>query len=262
MSQVQIQDKEHHKVYAFNRRSRHDDVAARELALEALHTTALETESERRDALRQMAEEVLHAHILEEKEKERRRKEEEEWRRMEEEARRKAEEEERRRKEEMERRARLELEKAQAAARKATEEKAKAKAEAEAEEIRRKEQEEVAREERAERDRIAKKEADREQAEKSAAEQQARQQAQSSQPVVPAPSNVRAESKGTDVESHHRNYLALHQKLKTFRKDFWESAKADRNLKSVVGDMRREMRKSVGQLTDDKVGNKRSVSHI
>jgi hypothetical protein len=58
----------------------------------------------------------------------------------------------------------------------------------------------------------------------------------------------------------HKQYLAIHKTLKAFRKHFWDNTRKDAALKPYVGDMRRAMRTSVGQLTDDKVGNKKAVS--
>lgn len=44
-------------------------------------------------------------------------------------------------------------------------------------------------------------------------------------------------------------YVEIHKKLKELRKFMMEQAKTNTALKSRMGDMRREIRKSMGQLT-------------
>ena len=53
-------------------------------------------------------------------------------------------------------------------------------------------------------------------------------------------------------EAEHKRYLHLHQWLKQMRQDVVTRAKKDPQAKSKVGDWRREIKKSIGQLTSDK----------
>ena len=57
-----------------------------------------------------------------------------------------------------------------------------------------------------------------------------------------------------------QRYLEIHQKLKGLRKFLTETAKKDASLKTQVGDMRRSIRKCVGQLTEGKNSNRAPVS--
>jgi len=61
-------------------------------------------------------------------------------------------------------------------------------------------------------------------------------------------------------ESTHQQYVALHQRLKVMRKFVIEQAKVNQELKKRVGNMRREIRKSLGQLTGEKGANTVPVS--
>ena len=61
-------------------------------------------------------------------------------------------------------------------------------------------------------------------------------------------------------EAEHQRYLEIHQKLKELRRFMADQGKKNANLKTQMGDMRRAIRKCMGQFTDDKVGNKRPVS--
>ena len=61
------------------------------------------------------------------------------------------------------------------------------------------------------------------------------------------------------VEAEHSRYLEIHRALKEFRKYMILQAKQNAQLKGAMGDMRREIRKSVGQLRDGKGANKIQV---
>ena len=69
----------------------------------------------------------------------------------------------------------------------------------------------------------------------------------------------------THVEAEHKRYLEIHRALKEFRKYMILQAKQNAQLKGAMGDMRREIRKSVGQLRDGKGANRvqvcPSISH-
>lgn len=54
-------------------------------------------------------------------------------------------------------------------------------------------------------------------------------------------------------------YLEIHSRLKKFRRLMEEEAKRSQELKSKMGEMRREIRKSVGQLTEGRGANKQPV---
>jgi nucleoporin GLE1 len=60
-------------------------------------------------------------------------------------------------------------------------------------------------------------------------------------------------------EAEHTRYLEIHKKLKEFRKDLENQVKADRSLKKQMGDMRRTIRKCVGQFTGNTKDNLKPV---
>jgi len=265
-SLIQLHESERQKLHAFNRRVHQQELDAKELAQAEVHKAELDYANARHDFVRQQAEAVLEDHIRKEEEDRRRREEDERRRKEEEEEER--ERQRRQREEEARRRAEAERKARQEAERKAQEEREKAdrearlalyeKAKAAEEEKRRREREEAGRQEREEAER-------REREEKAKADEQAAKREQAQKEIerarVPAPGPAQSQERAwsADPEIRHKDYLRIHRKLKTFRKDFWENAKKDVNLKPVVGDMRRAMRMSVGQLTDDKVGNRKAV---
>ena len=55
-------------------------------------------------------------------------------------------------------------------------------------------------------------------------------------------------------------YVQIHKNLKRLRASLVEQAKTNAALKSTMGDMRREIRKSLGQLTSAKGANRKQVS--
>lgn len=60
----------------------------------------------------------------------------------------------------------------------------------------------------------------------------------------------------TQLDVEHSRYLEIHRALKEFRKFMAAQAKQNTQLKGAMGDMRREIRKSVGQLRDGKGANR------
>lgn len=64
----------------------------------------------------------------------------------------------------------------------------------------------------------------------------------------------------TQREIEHKQYLDLHMELKKLRKNMGLEAKRDSRLKQEMGNMRREIKKSVGQLTIGKGANEVPVS--
>ncbi|KAL6251323.1 hypothetical protein RBB50_001531 [Rhinocladiella similis] len=262
-SQIQLQECERQKVYVYQRRQQQEELDAKELAQAEAHRTELSLANAQHEVVRLQAEAVLQAYLKKEEE-DRRRREEERKRREEEEGRRR-EEEEAHRRAEQERKEREERE------RKEQEERAKAEAQrqalhekqkAEAEEKWRKEKEAEERryqEEKAKADQEASKK-QQEAAETAAAAATAA--AAKVQPTAPTTTQISTGKVSPKIETIHQNYLAIHKKLKTFRKQFTENVKKDPNLKPHVGDMRRAMRTSVGQLTDDKVGNRKAHDRV
>ena len=63
-------------------------------------------------------------------------------------------------------------------------------------------------------------------------------------------------------ESEHARYLQIHRQLKELRKFMTNAAKARPELKAALGNMRRDIKKSVGQLTLQKGANKKPLSTI
>jgi nucleoporin GLE1 len=61
-------------------------------------------------------------------------------------------------------------------------------------------------------------------------------------------------------EAEHQRYLNLHRQLKVMRSETLEQAKQI-GLKNQLGDMRRDIKKIMGQLNKvDKVANRQAVS--
>ncbi|KAL8938774.1 MAG: hypothetical protein Q9216_003720, partial [Gyalolechia sp. 2 TL-2023] len=61
-------------------------------------------------------------------------------------------------------------------------------------------------------------------------------------------------------EAEHQWYLEIHKNLKELRKSMVQQAKEDPKLKSRMGDMRRDIKKSVGQIIEGKGKNTKPVS--
>ena len=249
MGRMQIHTTELQKVRAFNRRSYYEGLEALTQERAEADLAAIDAANARHDAVRQDAEAELQRYWNELAEEEARKKVEEERIEKERLDREKAELE-RKEREEAERQAKIQREKEAAAAKKAAEEKAKA----DAEEVQRKEREETAAREKAEQEK-----ASREAAEKAAAEQRAKDDAATRQQQAKADAQATADkvqdtisATFPELQVEHKRYLDIHANLKKFRKEFMAHAKSDAKLKPQVGEMRRAMRTSVGQLTDSK----------
>jgi nucleoporin GLE1 len=251
-AQLQLFENERQKLHAFNRKSVQDELDAREMAQAIAHRTEIEDAIVKHELVRQQAVAVLEAHIKEERIK-RLQQEEAERRQKEEEDRRIRQEERRRIKENIERKAKEEKDNAEAAKRAAAEK-------AIAEEAQRRQEE---REATVEREKQA-----RARAEAEAETTRKQQEAAKVAAVKSVPVSVQAGSVpdnepswSTHPEIRHRHYLSIHRNLKAFRKDFWDKAKKDPQLKPFVGEMRRLLKTSIGQLTtDDKRANTLAVS--
>ena len=82
--------------------------------------------------------------------------------------------------------------------------------------------------------------------------QQAQQALQAKRSAQPSSQN----------EEQHQRYLTIHQELKELRKGMASQAKQNTDLKQAMGDMRREIRKSVGQVREGKGANQNQVCQI
>lgn len=80
---------------------------------------------------------------------------------------------------------------------------------------------------------------------------QDRNSQQRTTPVAPADSKAEAE---------HQKYIEIHQNLKKLRKMVKQGVQHDSKLKERIGDMRREIKKCVGQLISGKGANKAPAS--
>jgi nucleoporin GLE1 len=134
----------------------------------------------------------------------------------------------------------------------------------------------------AERQKKEKEEADRKAAEAAVAAAQARQQVNQQQPpqaqppaqptVAPTPVTAPTTSTSTatatrapatNVEQVHAKYLQLHQRMKQFRKDFWEEHKKPSSpLKAPVGDARRALRTRLGQINVDRKDSAAAIKRL
>lgn len=266
-NQVHLHHAECQKLDSFQRRQQQEELDAKEMAQAEAHRKEMSHASAQHELVRQQAEAVLRS-FLKKEEEERRRREEERRRQEEEEERRRQEAEAARRRAEQERREREERERRERTERAETEERERAEKErlrkqrAEAEENQRKEREATEQAERLEREQ--KEKSDRELALKQqqlAATQNIQTQAATSSAVSGAQITQNTSPASLNQESEHKHYLAIHRKLKAFRKEFWASSRKNPTLKPHVGDMRRTIKTCIGQLTDDKAGNKVPVSY-
>ncbi len=252
LNQTHIHESELQKVHTYDRRlfQEHLDLLDTRKAQEDV--AALDAATSKHEAVRKDAEAELQRYYRAVEEQERLRRQEEERRLLEQQARARAEVE-RKAKEEAERKARVEIE--QAAARKVAEDRARA------EEDERRQREDALAKEKAEEKRKQKEEqeAARQPAEEKAARESAAQTTATSGQTIQLqgqPSTVASPEK----KAQHQRYLQIHQNLKRFRKEFWAQCKRDPSLKSKVGDMRRAVKTSVGQLTEAKGANKQPVT--
>ncbi|KAA8652002.1 hypothetical protein EYZ11_002972 [Aspergillus tanneri] len=247
LEQLRVHNTELKKAKAYERRSFYESLDRIDSELEAEHNAALDRVAARHVQVLEEAEETLRSH---------QRAVEEEVRRKEEEARKEAERKEREKAEKL----RQEQEEAarREAERKAAEE-ANKKAEAEAEKKRQEEQKEK---ERKEKERLEE-ENRRHQAEKKAEEEAARlkteaeQQAQAEKRKQVGGARLTAE----EISVQNR-YVELHQHLKKFRQYLRDESKNNAAVKQNMGEMRRSIRKCVGQLREGKGTNKQQLQEI
>ncbi|KAJ5578016.1 uncharacterized protein N7459_006980 [Penicillium hispanicum] len=244
LEKVQIFNTELKKVHAYERKVFYENLDRIDQEREAVHTAALDEAAAFHDRIREEAEATLREHL---------RAEEEERRRKEEEARKERERIEREKAEklrrEQEEAARLEAE------RKAREA-AKKKAEEEVERTRRAAAEEKERKERQELERVEAEKKRQEEAAKNAKEQ-AEQQARAQQQQKIGGGRLTPE----EIRVQER-YVELHKVLKDMRKWLQGVGKQQLPVKQAMGDMRRAIKKCVGQLRDGKGTNKQQTQQI
>ncbi|KAG5295169.1 RNA export mediator Gle1 [Histoplasma ohiense] len=253
LEQVRLHSNELKKVRAYERKSFYENLDRLDREKEEVHNAALSAAAAKRDALRLEAEETLQLHL-------------------------RAEEEEKRRKEELERQKREKIEREKAererwereeaarveAVKKAQEEEKRRKAE-EAERARRASEEEKAKRdrERAAQEQRKQEEAKKEQAEAKAAEEKRKQQQQQAEETLAAAKILGVAHRTPQQIAEHQRYLELHQHLKKFRRYMIGETKKNPILKQHMGDMRRTIKKCVGQLVaDDKIANRTPTNEI
>ena len=69
-------------------------------------------------------------------------------------------------------------------------------------------------------------------------------------------------SRNPEREAEHRRYLTIHRNLKESRKYLTLEASKSPQVKQQMGEMRRELKKCIGQLTEGKGANRGPVSPI
>ena len=270
MELLRLHEAELNKVAAYQQRAFYEDLNRRNAEQAERDFIALATVQARREALRREAESVLQAHIREEDERAQRRREERARREAEEAARKAAEE---RAEREAEENARRQREETAACERREKEEIARKEEAAKQAKIAEKAAEDKAAKEAAEAAAAAaaaaKKTADDEAARADAAKKaqaaaSLKSQSQSQSQRQPQPSTSSQPYAASPAkEALHNRYLAIHQRLKAFRTDYWNTIKkGDPKFKSEVGDMRRRLKTSVGQLVEGKLTNKKPTESV
>ncbi|KAF2995877.1 hypothetical protein E8E13_004290 [Curvularia kusanoi] len=127
------------------------------------------------------------------------------------------------------------------------------------------------RKEKEEADRRAKEAADA--AEKARAQQAAQQVAQQApvqarpatavQPTAAAKAPVATQAPNDAINNIHTKYLELHQRMKEFRKAFWnEHKQPGKPLKAPVGDARRNFRLRMGQITAERASSQAAIKSL
>ncbi|KAI1920449.1 hypothetical protein LOZ58_002917 [Ophidiomyces ophidiicola] len=248
LEQVRLHTTELKRVKEYERRSFIEHLDRLDHEREQLHNDALSATAAKREQLRREAEETLRQHL--QKVEEDRRRAAEEERIIRDNLQRQKAENERREREET---AKRETERAKAEERKRQVEEnerlQRAKEEAEKARI---ERERLEREKRRQED--AQLRSKKEQEEQRLAQQKKQQ----------SEHTFLGETRRSPEEiAEHRRYLELHKYLKEFRNRMLDETKRTPVLKQQMGDMRRTIKKCVGQLlTDDKVANRTPTNEI
>ncbi|KAJ5838109.1 uncharacterized protein N7525_003297 [Penicillium rubens] len=245
LEQVKIFDADLKKVHQYERKTYYENLDRIDREREAVHTAALDQAAAFHDRVREEAETTLKDHLLAEEE-ERIRKEEairKEQERVEQEKAEKA-----RREREAAARVEAERQAKEQAEKKAQEEAAQKAAALETE--RKAAIEEKLRKEREQAD--AQKRRQNEEARK--AQEEADQKAQSQQQQKLGAANLSAE----EIRVQQR-YMELHKTLKEMRKWLKEIGQSQPDLKATMGNLRRSIKKSVGQLRSGTGANKQQA---
>lgn len=246
LEQVRLFNVELKEVQAYERKSFYEKLDEIDRKKEAVHTAALDEVEAFHNNLREEAEETLREHN---------RAEEAERRRKEEEARREKERVER---EKAEKLRREQEEAARVEAERKAKEAAKKKAEEDAERARQAAQ--------AEKERLAREQKEKEDNEKRKQEEQAKEDAKQAQLVADQKAQNQAQQK---IGGNHltpaeidlqKRYVEIHKTLKELRQWLKDTGKTQPTVKAAMGDMRRAIKKSIGQLRDGKGTNKAQVS--
>lgn len=246
LEQLRVHNTELKKVKAYERRSFYENLDRIDSELEAQHNAALDKAAALHDRVLVEAEETLRAH---------QRAVEEELRRREEEARKEAERIER---EKAEKLRREQEEAARREAERRAAEEAKKKAEEEAERKKKAAQEEEARKER---ERLEEENRKRQEETRKAEQEASQRQAEAAQKAQAERQRQVGGARLTDEEIKiQARYVELHQHLKKFRQYLKNEAKTNAIVKQNMGDMRRTIKKCVGQLREGKGANKTQVS--
>lgn len=262
---LNLQEQQHAKVYYHQKFIFQEALDAKQRIKAETDELRLRESKASRDSVREEAEAALQAHIEEER---RRQQDEERRKQLEEEERQRKARAEREATEAEERRVREQTEKEEAAKRaeadrirKEDEQRRKAAEDEKRREAERKQKEQQQQAEK------ARKDAEDEASRQEQLDQQRKAQAAATvpPPAVPSVSSAAATSSQAvpaNIETRHQEYLVLHQRLKRFRVDFWEQSKSVKEFKTKVGEMRREIKKAVGQLRiDGPAENKEAVSY-
>ncbi|GAQ41637.1 hypothetical protein AtubIFM55763_005065 [Aspergillus tubingensis] len=248
LEQLRMHNTELKKVKAYERRSFYENLDRIDSELEAQHNAALDKAAALHDRVLVEAEETLRAH---------QRAVEEELRRREEEARKEAERIER---EKAEKLRREQEEAARREAERRAAEEAKKKAEEEAERKKKAAQEEEARKER---ERLEEENRKRQEETRKAEQEASQRQAEAAQKAQAERQRQVGGARLTDEEIKiQARYVELHQHLKKFRQYLKNEAKTNAIVKQNMGDMRRTIKKCVGQLREGKGANKTQLQEI
>lgn len=241
LEQVRLFNVELKQVQAYERKSFYEKLDEIDREKEAVHTAALDEAAAYHDNLREEAEATLREHN---------RAEEAEQRRKEEEARLERERLERERAEKLRREQETA---ARAEAERKAKEEAKKKAEQEAERARQAAQ--------AEKERLAREQREKEEEERRQKEEEAKQVQLAADQK--AKSQAQRKIGGGHLTAEEINiqkrYVELHKTLKEMRAWLKDVGKTEPVAKKAMGDMRRSIKKSVGQLRDGKGTNKAQV---
>ncbi|KAL9131083.1 MAG: hypothetical protein Q9217_000906 [Psora testacea] len=83
------------------------------------------------------------------------------------------------------------------------------------------------------------------------------------QPIAqPVPALSKQTAPTPEWETEHNRYLEIHRRLKAFRQFMKAQGRGNEQLRKAMGDMRREIIKCVGQLTEGKGANRQPLSAI